>query len=335
MTENSVRNNYRLSSPPHISAGTSCSRIMLLVIAALLPVTIWAVWNMGIVAIGLLVACVGATVGTEALWNFIAKKSQTITDGSALLTGLLLALALPPHTPLWIAAAGGFVSIALGKMLFGGLGWNVFNPALVGRAFIAISWAGVLSEQPVPGGWFRGIDVPAPEGFDAITGATRLAIAAADRAAEGAYGFDLQAQYLPLLFLNLEGSLGEISGALVLLGGLTLIAFRIIDWRIPLGYLGTVGALSWSFGIDPVFSILAGGILLGAFFMATDYVTSPMTKTGRFVFGCGCGIINIVARTFGPGPEATTFAILFMNGLVPLIDKVTAPRVFGWRKKDG
>jgi len=334
MTENSTRNRYRLSSPPHISAGTSCSRIMLLVIAALLPVTIWTVWNMGMVAIGLLVACIGATVGTEAMWNFIAKKSQTITDGSALLTGLLLALALPPHTPLWIAAAGGIVSIALGKMLFGGLGWNLFNPALVGRAFIAISWAGVLSEQHIPGGWFRGIDIPAPEGFDAITGATRLAIAAADRAAEGAYGFDLQAQYLPLLFLNLEGSLGEISGALVLLGGLALIAFRIIDWRIPLGYLGTVGVLSWIFGIDPIFSILAGGILLGAFFMATDYVTSPMTKTGRFIFGCGCGLINIVVRTFGPGPEATTFAILFMNGLVPLIDRVTAPRVFGWRNND-
>lgn len=335
MNENSTSKGYQLSSSPHISAGNSCSRIMLLVIAALLPVTAWAIWNMGMVAVGLLVACIGATVGTEAFWNIAAKRPQTITDGSALLTGLLLALALPPYTPLWIAVAGGVVSIALGKMIFGGLGWNLFNPALVGRAFIAISWAGVLSEQQVPGGWFRGIDLPAPEGLDAITGATRLAIAAADRAAEGAYGFDLQAQYIPLLFLNLEGSLGEISGALLLLGGLMLIALKIIDWRIPLGYLGTVGVLSWLLGIDPVFTILAGGIMLGAFFMATDYVTSPMTKTGRFVFGCGCGLINIVARTFGPGPEATTFAILFMNGLVPLIDKVTAPRVFGWRKSDG
>lgn len=325
---------WRIASSPHVAGAISCSRIMYIVIAALMPVVIWAVLNMGMLAVGLLVACVASAVGSEALWNWIAKKPQTISDGSALLTGLLLALTMPPRTPLWIAVAGGIVSICLGKMLFGGLGWNLFNPALVGKAFVAISWTGVLSEQVVPGGWYRGIDVPAPEGHDAITGATRLAIAAADKAASGAYGFESSQHYIPLLFRNMEGSLGEISAALLILGGFVLIGMRIIDWRIPAGYIGTAAGLSWVFGVDPVFHVLAGGLLLGAFFMATDYVTSPMTGIGRFLFGCGCGLINIVARLYGPGPEATTWAILFMNGLVPLIDRATAPRVFGWRKRN-
>ncbi|MDZ4177911.1 MAG: RnfABCDGE type electron transport complex subunit D [Coriobacteriia bacterium] len=323
----------RIASCPHISDADSCPRIMLWVVAALAPVTLWSVWNVGAIAVGLLAACILSAVGTEAIWNAVARKPQSIGDGSALLTGLLLALTLPPRTPLWIAVAGGIVSIGLAKMLFGGLGWNLFNPALVGRAFIAMSWGGVLAEQKVPGGWFRGIDVPAPEGLDALTGATRLAILSADRAASGAYGFDQQSQYVPLLFRNLEGSMGEISGALLILGGFVLIARGIIDWRIPAGYIGTVAGLSWAFGVDPVFSVLAGGVLLGAFFMATDYVTSPMTRTGRLVFGCGCGLINVVARLFGPSPEATTWAILFMNGLVPLIDRLTLPRVFGWERR--
>ncbi|MCL4553605.1 MAG: RnfABCDGE type electron transport complex subunit D [Actinobacteria bacterium] len=326
---------WHVASSPHVAQAVSCPKIMFIVIATLLPVTIWVVMNMGMLAVGVLVACIASSVGSEALWNWIARKPQTITDGSALLTGLLLALTMPPRTPLWIAVAGGIVAICLGKMLFGGLGWNLFNPALVGKAFVAISWTGVLSEQTVPGGWYRGIDVPAPEGHDAITGATRLAIAAADKAASGAYGFESSQHYAPLLFRNLEGSLGEISAALLILGGFVLIAMRIIDWRIPTGYIGTAALLSWVLGVDPIFHVLAGGLLLGAFFMATDYVTSPMTKLGRLLFGCGCGLINIVARLYGPGPEATTWAILFMNGLVPLIDRLTAPRVFGWRKRNG
>lgn len=322
-----------LASSPHVVAGENVTHIMLWVVAALAPVTLWAVFNMGVVALVLLVSCIGSALGTEWLWNRVAGRKQTLRDGSALVTGLLLALALPPRTPWWIAAAGAIVAITLAKMLFGGLGWNLFNPALVGRAFIAISWAGVLSEQTVPGGWFRGLEVPATGSLDAISGATRLAVAAADRAAAGGYGFDLQAQWSPLLLRNLEGSLGEASGALLILGGLVLVAKGIIDWRIPAGYIGTVAVLSWAFGSDPVFNVLAGGVLLGAFFMATDYVTSPMTRTGRLVFACGCGLINSVARFFGPSPEATTWAILFMNGLVPLIDRMTTPRTFGWEAR--
>ncbi len=322
-----------ITSSPHIAGRENVTSIMLWVVAALAPTALWAVYNMGWVAVLLLVSCIVSTLATEYIWNRVAHRAQTLWDGSALVTGLLLAMSLPPRTPWWMAAVGGIVAIALAKMIFGGLGWNLFNPALVGRAIITISWAGVMSEQVIPGGWFRGIDVLGTESLDAISGATRLALAASDRLVDGAYGFDMQAQYSPFLFRNLEGSLGEVSAALLVAGGLFLIFKGIIDWRVPASYIGTVALLSWALGSDPLFNVLAGGVLLGAFFMATDYVTSPMTATGRIIFGCGCGLINVVGRLFGPLPEATTWAILFMNGLVPLIDRFTIPRTFGWGKR--
>lgn len=305
---------------------------MLWVVAALAPAAVWAMVCMGWPAVRVFALCIASAMGTEAAWNAIARKPQTLMDGSALVTGVLLAMCMPPMLPWWIAVAAGFIAIALGKMIFGGLGWNLFNPALVGRAFVLMSWAGVLSKLPDKG-WFRTLDVSAKGSLDAISGATRLAVAAADRAASGGYGFSLAAQYQPLLWRNLEGSLGEVSAALLILGGLVLLAKGIIDWRIPAGYIGTVAALSWAFGSDPIFNVLAGGILLGAFFMATDYVSSPMTKNGKLVFGIGCGVFNAVGRFYGPSPESTTFAILFMNGLAPLIDKLFEPRTFGWVKR--
>ncbi len=319
-----------IAPSPHVAATEGVTSIMLWVVAALAPVTVLSVAYMGWTAAWVLLASVGTCLATEWAWNAALKRPHTLMDGSALVTGLLLALALPPRTPLWIVVVGGVVSIALAKQLFGGLGWNLFNPALVGRAFIAMSWPGVLSQQQVPGGWFRGLELAGTETLDAISGATRLALSAADRSASGGYAFDLQAQYSPLLFRNLEGSIGEVAAAAVILGGLVLIAKGIIDWRIPVGYVGTVAVLSWAFGSDPAFNVLAGGVMLGAFFMATDYVTSPMTRRGRFIFACGCGLINVVARFFGPAPEATTWAILFMNGLVPLIDRMVPVRTFGW-----
>lgn len=317
---------------PHITSPETGQKIMLWVVAALAPSAIWAAISMGVPAIVTLVSCIGAALGTEAAWNAIARKKQTLLDGSALVTGLLLAMTMPPNAPWWISAAAGFVAIALGKMVFGGLGWNLFNPALVGRAFATLSWAGVLAALP-DRGWFQTLSLPATGDLDAVTGATRLALAAADRAADGAYGFDLVAQYQPLLWRNLEGSLGEISAALLILGGVVLIVRGIIDWRIPAGYIGTMAVLSWLFGADPIFSVLAGGVMIGAFFMATDYVTSPMSKNGRLVFGIGCGLFNAVGRSFGSMPEVTTFAILFMNGLAPMIDRAFRPRTFGWVKE--
>jgi len=322
-----------VASSPHIAAPATCTGIMLWVVAALTPAALWAMWSMGWPAVQLFAVGIGSAVGTEALWNVLAKKQQTIADGSALVTGLLLAMCMPPMTPWWITATGGFIAIALGKMVFGGLGWNLFNPALVGRAFVLMSWAGVLSKLPNKG-WFATLHIAAEGDLDAISGATRLAVASADRAASGGYGFDLAAQYQPLLWRNLEGSLGEVSAALLILGGIILLVRGIIDWRIPVGYIGSVALLSWAFGSDPIFNVLAGGVLLGAFYMATDYVSSPMTKNGKLVFGIGCGVLNSVGRFYGPMPETTTFAILFMNGLAPLIDKAFTPRTFGWVKRD-
>lgn len=334
MSETPAR--LRVSAPPHIAAPANVTHIMLMVLAALAPAAIWAVVNMGMAAVTLLLCCVISSVATEWAWNAVTKRPQSVADLSAVVTGVLLAMSLPPCTPWWIAVVGGIVSIGLAKMLFGGLGWNLFNPALVGRAVVTLSWAGVFSEiQPNAGGWFGVMADQSGAGLDTISGATRLALAAADRAAGGAYGFDLPAQWMPLLVKNLEGSLGEISGGLLILGGLFLIAMRIVDWRIPAGYIGSVALLSWAFGSDPVFNVLAGGVLLGAFFMATDYVSSPVTKWGRLVFGVGCGTFNVVTRFFGPMPETTTFAILFMNGLAPLIDRGFRPRTFGWVKSRG
>lgn len=319
---------------PHVAAGESVTAIMLWVVGALAPAAVWAVWNMGMVAAGVFVVSIVACLATEAIWNRGFHRPQSLWDCSALVTGVLLAMSLPPRTPLWIVAAAGIVAIALGKMIFGGLGWNQFNPALVGRAIALLSWIGVMSTvRPFAGGWFNALSLAGTDTLDAVNGATRLALASADRAAQGAYNYDLAAQYQPLLFRNLEGSVGEVSAALLILGGLVLIAKRIIDWRIPAGYIGSVALLSWAFGSDPVFNVLAGGVLLGAFFMATDYVSSPLSKNGRLVFGVGCGTFNIVTRFYGAMPETTTFAILFMNGLAPLIDRAFVPRTYGWAKR--
>jgi electron transport complex protein RnfD len=315
----------------HIVAPQNVTHIMLWVVGALTPVAIYAIWLMGWVAAGVIGVSIATCLASEWAWNAAFKKPQTLADGSALVTGLLLAFCFPPRTPLWIVFVGGVVAIVLAKMLFGGLGWNLFNPALVGRAVVLLSWLGVMSRtKPFPGGWYAAMPTATGTGVDAISGATRLAIASADRAAGGAYHFDLAAQYGALLFKNLQGCIGEVSGALLILGGLVLIAKGIIDWRIPVGYIGAVAILSWALGSDPIFNVLAGGILVGAFFMATDYVTSPMTRGGRLVFGLGCGVFNMVTRFYGPMPETTTFAILFMNGLAPLIDKAFKPRTFGW-----
>jgi electron transport complex protein RnfD len=319
---------------PHIQEGTNCARIMLLVVGALMPAVLWSVVVLGTPAVIVYASCVLSCLATEFAWNAALHRPQTLKDGSALITGILLAMCMPPMTPWWICMVGGVVAIGLAKMLFGGLGFNLFNPALVGRAIALLSWLGVMGElKPYSGGWASALSVPAVGKLDAISGATRLAVAAADRAAHGAYGFSLPAQYNALLFRNTAGSVGEVSAALLIAGGLFLIAIRIVDWRIPLGYIGTVAVLSWAFGSDPIFNVLAGGVVLGAFFMATDYVTSPITKNGRLVFGVGCGLFNVVTRFFGPMPETTTFAILFMNGLAPVIDRMFLPKPFGWVKR--
>jgi electron transport complex protein RnfD len=307
---------FIVSAPPHLRGPEDVSRIMLLVILALLPVTVEAVAMFGIFAVQTILLCIISSVVTEAVIQKIRGLPITIDDYSAVLTGLLLALCLPPKVPFWIPIIGGIVAIGLGKQVFGGLGFNIFNPALVGRAFLLMSWANHLT-----GDWYKTVRV------DAVSGATPLFVAKQLRA--GLVNVDLSQFYKPLLLANPYGSMGEVSALLITLGGLFLIVMGIIDWKIPAGYIGTTFLLSWLLGGDPIFYILAGGMLFGAFYMATDYVTTPITGKGRLFFGIGCGLVTVLIRFYSNFPEAVTYSILFMNACTPLIDIYIKPKKFG------
>jgi electron transport complex protein RnfD len=241
-------------------------------------------------------------------------------DGSALITGLLLALTLPPTIPLWMAAAGSVFSIAIVKEAFGGLGHNIFNPALGGRAFMAVSFPAEMTTWVWPMRF--GVSL---SNTDAATTATPLA--------EGfVWPYPNLHLYRDMFLGNVAGSIGETSALLILISGLLLIALRIIDWRIPLSYIGTVALLTFVFGHDAIFHILAGGLMLGAFFMATDYVTSPITARGRLIFGLGAGTLTALIRLFGGLPEGVAFSILMMNAITPLIDRYIKVRPYGLTK---
>ncbi|HHV78341.1 MAG TPA: RnfABCDGE type electron transport complex subunit D [Firmicutes bacterium] len=232
-------------------------------------------------------------------------------DGSAAVTGLLLAMVLPPMIPWWVPFFGAILAIAIGKEIFGGLGYNVFNPALVARAALLISWPRYLTA-----GWFKPV-------VDASTSATPLVLF------KNRLGAEVSAVYGPLLFSNTGGCIGEVSAFLLLLGGLVLAWKKVIHVEIPLAYLGTMAVFAALAHNDPIFHLLAGGAMLGAWFMATDYVTSPLTTKGRILFGVGCGFITMLLRLYGKAPEGVTYAILFMNMLTPLIDRSLRPRVYG------
>jgi electron transport complex protein RnfD len=261
---------------------------------------------------------IAVSIATAVLTEYLAKKIRRrafIMDGSAVVTGLLFALILPPTIPLWMVALGSVFAIAIGKEAFGGLGHNIFNPALVGRAFMAVSFPIEMTTWVSPMGF----------SFDAVTSASPLNEAFVWE------GNKLQL-YRELFMGNHSGSLGETSALLILLGGILLIGLRIIDWRIPLAYIGTVAILSLCLGQDAIFQILSGGLMLGAFFMATDYVTSPLTGRGRLIFGIGAGILTVTIRLYGGMPEGVCFAILFMNALTPLIDRYIKVKPYGLKK---
>lgn len=307
-----------ISSSPHFFSPENTQRIMYLVILALLPLTVMAIYTFGFYSLLVILFSVAGALGAEALALFLRRQPLSILlDGSAFLTGLLLALCLPPKIPLWLPFVGSVFAILVGKQFFGGLGHNVFNPALVGRAFLLISWAKYMTTN-----WHQTLSV------DAFSGATPLFLAKQVRAGELIY--DFSSFYKPYLFQNPYGCIGEVSALLIVLGGLFLVALRIVNWEIPLGYIGAAALTTAIFGGDIIFHLLAGGLLFGAFFMATDYVTTPLTRQGRFIFGLGCGFLNILIRLFSVGyVEATTYAILFMNALTPLIDYYIKPRRFG------
>lgn len=298
--------NLVVSSSPHIRSEDTVQRIMMDVIIALLPATAASVYFFGLRALAIVIVSIFAAVATEAAIQKIRKKPVTISDGSAVITGLLLALTISPAMPLWMTAVGAVVAIGIGKQVYGGLGSNPFNPALVGRAFLVVTFPVHMTT------WINPVD--------GVSSATPLNLLKMQGIKTG---------YMPLLLGNVGGSLGETSALLLLIGGIYLLYRGIIDWRIPVSYLGTVAVFTLVLGGDPVFHLLAGGLMLGAFFMATDMVTTPVTKSGRLVFGIGAGLLVVIIRLYGGYPEGVLFSILLMNTFTPIIDRYTRPRIYG------
>lgn len=329
-----------LSSSPHVRAGVTVPKVMLIVILAMIPAFAASVAFYGFRAIILTVASVAAAVGTEWLINHFLKRPQTIGDFSAAVTGILVAFNLPPDIPFWMAIVGSAFAIGVAKMVFGGLGGNFINPALAGRAFLMANWPAAMTSFSAPA--FGNIDglSSATAGVDGVSAATPLG-AIKTAFTEGTYQTAHFADGLKELFLgNVGGCIGETSALALLLGGLFLLAIRVVDFRIPLSYIATVFLLFWvangsgshftlSSLVTPTYHVLAGGLMLGAFFMATDMVTSPITPKGRILFGIGCGVLTFVIRKYGGYPEGVSYSILLMNLVVPLIDRYTRPTIYG------
>lgn len=314
-----MENTIKIAPAPHLHSEQSTRSVMLDVIIALLPAALVATWLFGWRAAALQLVCVASCVAAEYLSCAILKKPSSVGDLSCVVTGLLLSLNLPAGLPLWMAAIGGVVAIAVVKMMFGGIGHNFVNPALVGRVVLMCSFPLAMNTylQPLP-----------IAAADAVASATPLSL----------LGNDALAEPYPLwrLLVGLHaGALGETCGAALLLGFLYLLRRRVITPVIPLTFVGTVAVFTLILGEPPLYHILSGGLLLGAIFMATDYTTSPMTPLGQFVYAVGCGLVTVLIRCFGSLPEGVSFAILLMNIATPLIDRVCHRRVFGsvrrWR----
>ncbi len=324
---------FIVSSSPHIHDKDNVNKIMYMVIIALLPALFSAVYFFGFRALWHTIISVAAAVLTEYVFNLIWKHKQTIKDGSAVITGMLLAFNIPANSPLWMGAVGSFVAILIAKMVFGGLGYNFINPALAGRAFLMASWPSFMTHF-IPMGNVKNLSGTT---IDAISTATPLNVVKlyGDQYADA---LNSMSTIKALIVGNVGGVIGETSAIALLIGAIFLMILKIIDWRIPLSYIGTVFVLSGIFywaGISPVtpiFHIFAGGLILGAFFMATDMATSPVTPLGRWIFGIGCGILTIVIRQWGGYPEGVSYSILLMNVATPLIDRLTMPKVFGGGK---
>jgi len=307
-----VRMTFKGSTSPHAKAPGSVERIMYLVIIALLFPTAGAVYFFGVYVIFIVVTSVVTALLVEYVSKMLRKR-PFVMDGSAIITGLLLALILPPRIPLWAVAIGAGVAIAIAKEAFGGLGQNVFNPALVGRAFLTVSFAGLMTR------WIAPVNSPTA---DAVTGATPLG--------EGFERSIDSSLYWDMFIGNTGGSIGETSVLLILIGAAILLVFKVINWRIPAVYIGTVFVFTAALGEDALFHILAGGLMLGAFFMATDYATAPLTNRGKCLFAFGAGLLVVAIRLYGNLPEGVAFSILIMNGFTPLIDRYTIPKPYGF-----
>jgi electron transport complex protein RnfD len=301
-----------VASSPHIRADMGTQKIMANVIGALIPAGIAGIYFFGARAAIVAAVSIAACVASEAIWQKLAGKKITVSDLSAVLTGLLLAYNLPPGIPLWMAAVGGIFSIIIVKQFFGGLGQNIINPALAGRAMMLICWPVAMTTWALDG-------VTGPTPLNIIKGTPGMLPALADA-----------------FIGHIGGCIGETSALALLAGGGYLILRGIISWRIPVVYIATVAVMSLLFGRPggPLMEILAGGLMLGAFFMATDYATSPMTPPGQIAFALGCGLITSLIRAFGGYPEGVSYSILVMNLTVPVIDRLTPPRLLGEAKRN-
>ena len=309
---------FHVSSSPHVRAKDSTDRIMLYVIIALLPASLFGIYNFGFRALFIILLTIASCVASEWVFDYIVKKKSTITDLSAVVTGLLLALNLPVALPWWEAVLGGVFAIIIVKCMFGGLGQNFMNPALAARCFLLISFTGRMTDFTVPDGAFGKV-------VDTVSGATPLAAVKAGESVN----------LMSLFIGNTKGTIGETSALAILIGAAILLATKVIDLRVPLTYYGTFAVFALLFG-GHRFSIsylaaelFGGGLMLGAWFMATDYVTTPITKNGQLVYGVCLGIFTGIFRIFGGSAEGVSYAIIFCNLLVPLIERVTMPVAFG------
>ncbi|MBO2526288.1 MAG: Na+-transporting NADH:ubiquinone oxidoreductase subunit D [Bacteroidetes bacterium] len=321
----------QVSGSPHVHGTETVKKIMWSVVIALLPALAVSVFYFGLPVLILTLVSIATCLLTEYLiQRFMLKGNVSITDGSAVITGLLLAFNVPANLPIWILMIGAFVAIAIAKMPFGGLGKNPFNPALVGRVFLLISFPVQMTTWPKPTPiWNLGADV--------ITGPTPLGILKEGVKNGQAVG-DLMTEmpsYVDLLFGQMGGSFGEVSAIALLIGAMFLLIRKVITWEIPVSFLLTAFLFSGIFYLvdpstyaNPCFHLVTGGLMLGACFMATDMVTSPTSRWGMIVFGVGCGLLTIIIRLFGAYPEGVSFAILIMNAFVPLINKGFKPRTY-------
>ncbi|MCL2294577.1 MAG: RnfABCDGE type electron transport complex subunit D [Spirochaetes bacterium] len=359
-----INNKLIISSSPHVHHKDSTSRIMLDVIIALIPAGIWAIYVFGMRSFTVIAVSIIAAVVAEYVMIRVMKKGS-IGDFSAILTGLLIGYNMPTDVPLYVAAIASIFAILVVKWAFGGLGTNIMNPALAGRCFVLFSWTGAMTTWRAP--------VTNPDiGLDALAGASPLGVlqtslldaelpvmgplelladypisnmaASMSEWFTSSFGLIIHPHYFDLFFGNVSGSLGEVSALLLIVGGIYLFIRRVITWEIPMAYIVSFGLFVWIFdGLrfgqgffsgDVAFHILSGGLLLGALFMATDMVTSPLTPKGQIVFGIGCGFLTFLIRAYGSLPEGVSLAIIIMNILVAMIDRFTGPKLFGFVPKE-
>ncbi|MCP4650080.1 MAG: RnfABCDGE type electron transport complex subunit D [PVC group bacterium] len=317
--------NLKVSSSPHIHSGETTTKIMWTVFFCLLPSGFMSIYIFGLSTLWIILSAILGAVATEWCCCTVQKKALTVSDGSAVLTGLLVAYNVPPQSPLWLAFLGSFVAILFGKIVFGGLGFNIFNPALIGRVFLMASFPVLMTR------W------PAPLNVDAVTAPTPLAIFKDGFSQNNmlSAGEMINFSYRDLFLGFRGGCIGEACVLALILGAAFLIYKKYISWHTPLSYITTVAVFAWVFAGEGFFNgdflmhILSGGLIMGAFYMATDYVTGPITKKGQLIFGIGCGIITGIIRLWGGYPEGVSYSILIMNAATPLIDRFVVPKRFG------